>query len=70
MKLFSKIFLSAIAAVIVSVSVTEYFIISSSFQNALDREIEGELSTYSMMEYSLKTSIIETQFTYHKIHPV
>ena len=46
MKLASKIFLCTLAVVVLALAASGYLIISSSFQNAVDRECERSLEEY------------------------
>lgn len=61
MKFFTKIFLTALAAVMLAVSLTEYLLLSSNLKNSLQREVENSLSRYSAIEAAIQTGLSESE---------
>ena len=58
MKLAAKIFLCTLAVVVLALAASGYLIISSSFQNAVDRECERSLEEYQLLKFTLQSDIL------------
>ena len=58
MKLATKIFLCTLAVVVLALAASGYLIISSSFQNAVDRECTRSLEEYQLLKFTLQSNVL------------
>lgn len=58
MKLAAKIFLCTLVVVVLALAASGYLIISSSFQNAVNRECERSLEEYQLLKFTLQSDIL------------
>lgn len=58
MKFFSKLFLCTALVLTVALSVTEYYTVSSSLDNAVEHQVENGLQQHQLVKYSLQSAII------------
>lgn len=58
MKFFSKLFLCTVLVLTVALSVTEYYTVSSSLDNAVEHQVENGLQQHQLVKYALQSAII------------
>lgn len=63
MKLFTKIFLCAVAVITLTLSMLGYTMLSVSLENALEHESESCLSEYQLLKFALQSHIISAAET-------
>lgn len=58
MRLSTKIFFCIITVVVIALSISGYLMISSSFQNTVDREYSRGIEEYKLLKFTLQSSIL------------
>ena len=58
MKFFSKLFLCTVLVLTVALSVTEYYTVSSSLDNAVEHQVENGLQQHQLVKYALQSAIL------------
>lgn len=61
MKLFAKIFLGAMIVLSVSLSLSDYLLITSSFKNAVDHETQRAIDQFQYIKFLLQADLINQQ---------
>lgn len=63
MKYFYKLLLSMLLLVTVSLSVVEYFTVSSSLEHAFQRTLDGQMTEYVLIKHAIQSAMLNTNQT-------
>ncbi|MCD8097083.1 MAG: hypothetical protein LUE31_03400 [Lachnospiraceae bacterium] len=61
MKLFVRMYLCVLLLLTASLSFAEYYTVSSSFENAMSRQMDDTLRQHQIVKYALRSNLLTMQ---------